>query len=47
MEFCPTGDMIGDLVTKPTQGEMFKRLREYFMGVTEAQDTGTRKSKIS
>ena len=37
--------MIGDFITKPTQGVAFKRFRDHFMRVTEAQDTGPGKPK--
>ena len=37
--------MIGDFITKPTQGAAFKRLRDKFMGVTKAKDPGTGKPK--
>jgi hypothetical protein len=33
VEWCPTGDMIGDFMTKPTQGALFKRFRDQIMGV--------------
>ena len=36
IEYCPTGDMIGDYFTKPLQGSLFKRLRNLVMGVSEA-----------
>ena len=31
---CPTDLMIADILTKPLQGETFKRLRDLLMGVT-------------
>ena len=40
LEWCPTEDIIVDFMTKPTQGEAFKRFRDQLMGVTEAQDLG-------
>ena len=33
VEWCPTGDMIGDFMTKPTQGALFQRFRDQIMGV--------------
>jgi hypothetical protein len=38
--WCPTGDMIGDFATKPLQGALFKRFRDYIMGVVPAIDPG-------
>ena len=37
--------MIGYFMTKPNQGAEFKIFRDQFMGVTEAQDTNTGKTK--
>ena len=31
--WCPTGDIIGDYMTKPLQGDMFRKFREKIMGV--------------
>ena len=31
-EYCPTGDMIGDYLTKPKQGKDFRRFRNAIMG---------------
>jgi hypothetical protein len=49
VEWCPTGDMIMDYMTKPTQGALFKKFRDQIMGVVEAQGPGissqTNKSK--
>jgi hypothetical protein len=39
--WCPTGDMIGDYVTKPLQGALFRKFRDQTMGVTPARDPGT------
>ena len=33
VEWCPTGDMIGDFLTKPNQVALFKRFRD--VGVVE------------
>ncbi len=33
VEWCPTGDMIGDFRTKPNQGALFKKFRDQIMGV--------------
>ena len=40
VEWCPTGDMIGDFMMKPNQGALFKRFRDQIMGVVAAQDPG-------
>ena len=34
LERCPTADMIGYFMTKPTQGAAFKRFWDQLMGVT-------------
>jgi hypothetical protein len=36
--WCPTGDMIGDFMTKPLQGALFRKFRDQIMGVIPAQD---------
>ena len=33
VEWCPTGDMIADFMTKPLQGALFRRFRDMIMGV--------------
>ena len=33
VEYCPTGDMIGDYMTKPKQGKDFRRFRKAIMGI--------------
>jgi hypothetical protein len=38
--WCPTGDMIGDFMTKPIQGALFRKFRDQIMGVVPAQDPG-------
>jgi hypothetical protein len=38
--WCPTGDMIGDVATKPLQGALFRKFRDQLMGVTLARDPG-------
>jgi hypothetical protein len=43
--WCPTGDMIGDSATKPLQGALFNRFRDYIMGVVPAVDPGPGKPK--
>jgi len=32
VEYCPTGDMLGDYFTKPKQGQDFKKFRSAIMG---------------
>ena len=32
VEYCPTGDMIGDFMTKPLQGKLFEKKRKLIMG---------------
>ena len=43
--WCPTGDMIGDFMTKPLQRALFHKFRYQIMGVIPAQDTGPGKSQ--
>ena len=43
--WCPTGDMIGDFMTKLTQGALFRKFRDQIMGVTPAQDPGPGKPR--
>ena len=43
--WCPTGDMIGDFMTKPLQGALFRKFRDQIMGVIPAQDPGPGKPK--
>jgi hypothetical protein len=40
VEWCPTGDMIGDFMTKPNQGTLFTKFRDQIMGVVSAKDPG-------
>jgi hypothetical protein len=42
--WCPTGDMIGDFMTKPLQGALFRKFRDQIMGVTPAKDPGPGKA---
>jgi hypothetical protein len=32
--YCPTEDMIADILTKPLSGELFRKLRDYLLGYT-------------
>ena len=45
VEWCPTGDMIGDYMTKPNQGATFLKFRDQIMGVVPARDPGPGKAK--
>jgi hypothetical protein len=45
IEWCPTGDMIGDYMTKPLQGALFRKFRDQIMGVVSARDPGPGKAK--
>ena len=36
--YCPTGKMLGDFFTKPTQGELFRFFRNIIMGYISAHD---------
>jgi hypothetical protein len=40
IEWCPTGDMVADFMTKPTQGATFRKFRDQIMGVVEVQLPG-------
>ena len=37
--------MIGDFVTKPIQGALFRKFRDHIMGVIPEQDPGTGKDQ--
>jgi hypothetical protein len=32
IEYCPTDDMIGDFMTKPLQGDKFRKFKRAIMG---------------
>ena len=38
IQHCPTLQMIADILTKPLQGELFRRLRDLLLGYTRADD---------
>ena len=38
--WCPTGNMIGDYATKFLQGAVFKKFRDFIMGVVPIKDSG-------
>ena len=43
---CPTGDIIGDYMTKPPQVAMFRKFRDQIMGVVSATDPVPTKFKV-
>ena len=45
VEWCPTQDMIGDYMTKPLQGALFRKFRDQIMGVVPAQVPEPNKSQ--
>jgi hypothetical protein len=45
LAWCPTGDMIGDYVTKPLQGALFRQFRDQIIGVVPERDPGPGKVK--
>ena len=36
VQYCPTGEMIGDFFTKPLQGSLFKMMRSVIMNFDDA-----------
>ncbi len=45
VDWCPTGDMTGDCLMKPTQGSLFRKFRDQIMGAVPAKDPGKGKKK--
>ena len=43
--WCPTGDMVGDFMTKPLQGALFQKFRDQIMGSIPTRDPGPGKAK--
>ena len=39
MVYCPTGEMLADLLTKPLQGSQFKHFRDAILNVQDASST--------
>ena len=35
MEYCPTGEMLGDFFTKPLQGTRFRKFRDRILNLTD------------
>ena len=44
--WCPTGDIIGDYMTKPLQGAIFCKFRDQIVGVIPAEDPGPVNFKV-
>jgi hypothetical protein len=44
VEWCPTGDMVADFMTKPLQGGLFRKFRDQIMGVVPVQHPGPGKN---
>ena len=44
--WCPIGDMVGEYMTKPLQGDMFRKFRDQIMGLIPAADSGPGKVKV-
>ena len=42
---CPTRDMIGEFMTNPLQGALFRKFRDQIMGVIPSQNPGPGKSQ--
>ena len=40
IEYCPTKEMTGDVMTKPLQGELFKKFKRQIMGHGDPEDEG-------
>jgi len=38
VEWCPTGDMVADFMTKPLQGSTFKKFRDLIMGALSIRE---------
>jgi hypothetical protein len=45
IEWCPTGNMIGDYAAKPLQGPTLKRFRDCIVGVAPVEDLEPKKSE--
>jgi hypothetical protein len=45
VEWCPTGDMTADFMTKPTQGALFRKFRDQIVGLVIAQSPSLGKKK--
>ena len=47
LQWCPTGDTIGDYATKPLQGSLFRKFRDMIMGVVPTPEPGKGKQATS
>ena len=47
VDWCPTGEMTGDFLTKPNQGALFTKFRDRLMGVVPAEQGGDVNPKVS
>ena len=43
VEYCPTGDMVADYFTKPLQGTLFKKFRDFIMNFDSSPNLETAK----
>ena len=44
--WCLTGNMIGNYMNTPIQGDMFRKSRDKIMGAIPAEDPGPEKVKV-
>jgi hypothetical protein len=44
VEYCPTGEMIADFMSKPLQGKLFKKFKDLIMGVNSSESPACRVS---
>jgi hypothetical protein len=44
VEYCPTGEMIADFMSKPLQGKLFKKFKDLIMGVNSYESPACRVS---
>jgi hypothetical protein len=44
VEYCPTGEMIADFMSKPLQGKLFKKFKDLIMGVKSSESPACRGS---
>ena len=45
VQYCPTGEIWSDLLTKPQQGALFEKMRAELMNVNENYDDNLEKKK--
>ena len=46
VEYCPTGDILGDFFTKPLQGSLFRKLRAKVMNLKNDYPEETKEKKM-